>query len=303
MRQLAICSLVTLALGAACASTAPTAQLRDARESYQDARTSEASTLTPDKLYEAKIALDRAEEAHQDDPGSYREQSLAYVAQRQAELAMAHGRIAKARMEERNAGVQFTELQAKLLDQSKQQVASAERQIAAKDTALQANEQKLADERNARGAAEERARAALKSLQDVAKVKEDARGTVITLDGSVLFASGQTTLLAIAEKTLADVAKVLKDLDPGSAVNIVGYTDSVGSNDNNQRLSEARAQSVRTFLISQGVEAAKLVAIGRGEEQPIASNDTAEGRANNRRVELVIGPPTGQPNNAMGAVR
>ena len=302
MKHSATIVALGLALSAACASNTPSAQLKDAREAYQDARMSEANELTPDKLYEAKIALDRAEEAHQDDPGSYRERSLAYVAHRQAELAMTHGRIAKAKMEERNAEVRFADLQARMLDQSKQQVASAERQLAQKDNALQQNAQALQSERNARTAAEERTKAALQSLQDVAKIKEDARGTVITLDGAVLFASGQTQLLAIAEQTLSDVAKVLKELEPNSAVNIVGYTDSVGSNENNLRLSEQRAQSVRNYLVSQGVDSSKLVAVGRGEEQPIASNDTPEGRANNRRVELIIGQGTQAPGNALGSV-
>jgi outer membrane protein OmpA-like peptidoglycan-associated protein len=302
MRHSATIVTLGLVLNAACASNAPTTQLKDAREAYQDARTSEASELTPDKLYEAKVALDRAEEAHRDDPGSYRERSLAYVAHRQSELAMTHGRIAKARLEERNADVRFADLQSRMLDQSKQQVASAERELAQKDNALQQNAQALKSERTARNAAEERTKAALQSLKDVAKIKEDARGTVITLDGAVLFASGQTQLLAIAEKTLSDVAKVLKELEPGSTVNIVGYTDSVGSNDNNLRLSEQRAQSVRAYLVSQGVDSSKLLAVGRGEDQPIASNDTPEGRANNRRVELIIGQAGTTQGNAMGSV-
>jgi OmpA-OmpF porin, OOP family len=77
----------------------------------------------------------------------------------------------------------------------------------------------------------------------------------------------------------------------------------VGSAENNQRLSEERAQAVRTFLVSQGVAQSRLVAVGRGEEQPVASNETPEGRANNRRVELVIGAPGAPPGNMLGTVR
>ncbi|HEX2735764.1 MAG TPA: OmpA family protein [Polyangiaceae bacterium] len=307
MRHASFASLLIIALCAGCGSNAPTVQLKDARDAFQTARTSEAASLTPDKLYEAKLALDKAEEAHQDDPGSYREQSLAYIAQRQAELAVVHGRIAKAKLEEHNASEHYTELQGKMLDQSKQQVATTEKELAERENALQKSAQELEAERSARETAEARTKDALKSLQDVAKVKEDSRGTVITLDGSVLFASGQTRLLAIAERTLSDVAKALKDLDPGSSVSIIGYTDSVGSAENNQKLSEDRAQAVRSYLISQGVPETKLVAIGRGEEQPIASNDTAEGRANNRRVELVIGSgnaaAANDRSNALGTIR
>jgi outer membrane protein OmpA-like peptidoglycan-associated protein len=289
-------------VGLACASNSPTSQLVDARAAYQQARLSEAGRLTPDKLYDAKQALDRAEAAHQDDPGSYREQSLAYVAHRQSELAMTHGRIAKATLDEKAAGQQYTELQTRMLDQSKQQVAAAEQQLSQQESALKKNAEQLEAERKARVEAEERAKAAMNSLAEVAKVKEDSRGTIITLDGAVLFASGQSTLLPIAEKTLSDVAKALLELPSQSRISVVGYTDSVGSSENNQRLSQQRAQSVRDFLVTRGVPSERLDAVGRGEEQPVASNDTPEGRANNRRVELIVSD-TSQASLQTGAPR
>jgi outer membrane protein OmpA-like peptidoglycan-associated protein len=126
------------------------------------------------------------------------------------------------------------------------------------------------------------------SLSKIAQVKEEQRGVVITLDGQVLFVTGKAELLPIARDRLNEVAKSLKELDDDKLVSIEGFTDSRGADDMNQKLSQDRANAVRDYLASQGVKAEKLRAIGRGEANPVASNDTPEGRANNRRVEIVI---------------
>jgi outer membrane protein OmpA-like peptidoglycan-associated protein len=144
--------------------------------------------------------------------------------------------------------------------------------------------------RMARMEAEKTAAAALASLDQIARVKEEARGTVITLDGSVLFLSGKAELLPIAQRKLDDVAKALNDINENQKVVIEGHTDSNGNDDSNLRLSQQRADAVRTYLVSRGVKAERVTALGKGEAQPVASNDTAEGRANNRRV----GPPPQQ---------
>ena len=81
---------------------------------------------------------------------------------------------------------------------------------------------------------------------------------------------------------------MLKELDDDKLVSVEGFTDSRGADDMNQKLSQDRANAVKDYLVSQGVKPEKLRALGRGEANPIASNDTAEGRANNRRVEIVI---------------
>ena len=69
---------------------------------------------------------------------------------------------------------------------------------------------------------------------------------------------------------------------------VEGYTDSVGSDATNQKLSKDRAESVRAYLVSKGVPSEKITSVGKGEANPVASNDTPEGRANNRRVEIVV---------------
>ena len=96
--------------------------------------------------------------------------------------------------------------------------------------------------------------------------------------------------MPLAQQKLDQVAKALGDLDDKQTVLVEGHTDSKGPDDANMALSQARAESVRAYLVSRGVKPARISAVGRGEAQPVATNDTPEGRANNRRVEIVISP-------------
>ena len=110
---------------------------------------------------------------------------------------------------------------------------------------------------------------------------------VITLDdqGQVLFAFDSAELTGGAQQRLHSLLPKLNDPSV-SSVKVVGHTDSVGSDSYNQKLSERRASSVAEYLISQGLAPTKVTSQGRGEAQPVADNDTDEGRAHNRRVEL-----------------
>lgn len=110
---------------------------------------------------------------------------------------------------------------------------------------------------------------------------------VITLRG-VLFAYNSSELTPTAESQLLELMAKLKNTDVTS-IKVIGHTDSKGSDVYNQKLSERRASSVAAFLMSQGLAPDKLTSQGMGESQPVADNATEEGRAQNRRVELVIG--------------
>lgn len=277
-----------LLLGA-CATTGPSEELVDARRAYENARTSEAAEYRPDAVLTAQQALDRAEHAHDEDPGSFRAQSLAYVAEREAEKARAWGGYEESVEAIESAQAEYQRKQAELLDQTQTEKRRAESKLAQRTDTLQQTEAELAEARKARQAAERKADAAIASLERVAKVKEEARGTVITLDGAVLFPTGKSELLELAKRKLDDVAAALKDIDPNQKVVIEGHTDSRGSDANNLELSRKRAEAVRDYLASQGVSADRMQAVGRGESQPIAPNDTPEGRANNRRVEIIVG--------------
>jgi outer membrane protein OmpA-like peptidoglycan-associated protein len=104
---------------------------------------------------------------------------------------------------------------------------------------------------------------------------------------NIFFATGSSKLLAKSYKSLKDVAQILKD-NPSYKVAIDGHTDNTGSDDLNQKLSETRANSVKTYLQSNGVDENRITATGYGETKPIADNKTAAGRARNRRVEMTL---------------
>jgi len=124
-------------------------------------------------------------------------------------------------------------------------------------------------------------------LARIAATKREPRGFVVTLSSGVFFDVGKSTLKKGAQATLNRIAEQLK-LNPDIKVVVEGHTDSTGTAEKNQQLSEKRAQAVRDFLVNAGVPADRVTAVGRGEDQPIATNKTAAGRQQNRRVELVI---------------
>jgi outer membrane protein OmpA-like peptidoglycan-associated protein len=111
---------------------------------------------------------------------------------------------------------------------------------------------------------------------------------VLTLSGSVLFASAKSDVLPDAMGKLDEVAKVLSQEDPTANIVVEGYTDSQGGASYNQELSQRRADSVRSYLTSHGVASDRISAKGFGLTSPIADNTSPEGRANNRRVEIVV---------------
>ena len=120
-----------------------------------------------------------------------------------------------------------------------------------------------------------------------AEVVRVGEGIQITFDSGILFDIGQADLRPAAQQNLTDLANSLQDYE-GTDVLVFGHTDSTGGEDLNQRLSEQRANSARTYLLGAGLEAERVSAIGRGESDPIATNDTEAGRQENRRVEIAI---------------
>lgn len=289
-----LCPL-SLLFAVGCAATGPSPELIDARRAYDEARSSPAATYSPDKLLTAKQALERAEAAHADDAGSFDERSLAYVAQRKAQYAAIYGAYEKDRRDLTEAEQAYRNKQDTLRRNAERQATEAQKTLAATwDNLSNARKEiasskaELASEKAAREKAEQSAAAALASLNKIAQVKEEQRGTVITLDGQVLFVTGKAELLPIAQDRLNQVAKSLKELDDDKLVSIEGFTDSRGADDMNMKLSTDRANAVKNYLISQGVKPEKVRSIGRGEANPVASNETPEGRANNRRVEIVV---------------
>lgn len=282
-----LCPLALL-IGVGCSATGPTPELIDARRAYDEARASNAATYSPDKLLSAKQALEKAEDAHADDAGSFKEKSLAYVAQRKAQYASIFGSYEKDRRDQAEAEQAYRNKQDVLRRNAEQQATEAQRTLAATWDNLNSARREIAAQQSQIQKGQAELAAAMASLNKIASVKEEQRGTVITLDGQVLFVTAKAELLPIARDRLNQVAKSLKELDDDKLVSIEGYTDSRGADDMNQKLSQDRANAVKDYLVSQGVKAEKVRAIGRGEASPVASNETAEGRANNRRVEIVV---------------
>lgn len=128
--------------------------------------------------------------------------------------------------------------------------------------------------------------ASLQRRLEYMEYRETDRGVVITL-GDVLFEVGRAELLPAARQNVDDVIELL-DSEPGKRIRIEGHTDSTGSAALNLRLSQQRAEAVRSALVERGIEAARMDAVGMGKDFPIASNDSETGRASNRRVDVIV---------------
>ena len=127
----------------------------------------------------------------------------------------------------------------------------------------------------------------LKRDLEGAKVERVGEGILITFDSGLLFKTNSSDLEPATKSNLTDLAGTLNKYDDTNIL-IEGHTDNTGEEPYNQRLSERRAASVETYLISQGVTGSRLTTRGYGEEQPVATNDSVDGRSSNRRVEVAI---------------
>jgi len=217
-------------------------------------------------------------------------------ANRLLELQQQHANaIADAQMKRQQAEAQAQEMKAQA---EAAQRAAVEAQAAAHEARVQAEESKQQAaasqaelERTKQQLAERDADARRMRMEAelarLAHTHSDKRGFVVALSGGLLFDTGKTALKAGAKSTLTKIAEQLKT-NPAARVSVEGHTDSVGSDEKNQQLSQKRADAVRDFIVAAGVPADHVTAAGKGEAEPIATNKTAAGRQQNRRVELVI---------------
>ena len=126
----------------------------------------------------------------------------------------------------------------------------------------------------------------LDQLNRVLETRGTPRGLVVNM-GDVLFATGKYNLRPEAQIALAKLSGIILS-HPGLNLAVEGYTDSTGSDDFNMKLSQQRANTVRDYLLSQGLSSDTVTAQGFGKADPVESNDTAAGRQKNRRVEIVV---------------
>jgi outer membrane protein OmpA-like peptidoglycan-associated protein len=227
------------------------------------------------------------------------EQAAAELKRRQdAELARQQAEQAKAEALRMKQEAEQAAAEAARQKQEAEAAAAAARaqQEAAQAAAEQASREKAAALDQAEQARQAAAKAEaekadlraqlLAQLNSILQTRDSARGLIVNMS-DVLFDTGSSTLKSAAREKLAKISGILL-AHPGLTLQIEGHTDSVGSDDFNQQLSERRADTVRDFLAEQGVAASAITARGFGKTQPVASNETAEGRQLNRRVELVV---------------
>jgi outer membrane protein OmpA-like peptidoglycan-associated protein len=252
---------------AGCATTTPDSPaLEAARQAYWRAESSPAARYAPDDLRRAELALERAESLSDQHPGSPEADTQTYIAARRAELASARGAAQLASVQRDRAVLASLQAQTQRLARVSAELQRANTQLAA--------------------AVAERAQ------EPAPAVRHEGGGDVITISGAVLFAHGSADIQPAARETLDRVAAVLRTV-PDRRVVVEGFTDSTGNPAQNEQLSLARAKAVEQYLASKGVEPQRVATQGFGARNPVATNATPDGRAANRRVEIVVQPRAG----------
>jgi outer membrane protein OmpA-like peptidoglycan-associated protein len=246
------------------------------------------SSRAPIEIREAESAVTLAEQSVRDDValGEYR----VYMADRKVGIATA------------KASTRYAEYQREGLERERARVRLAARTREADKAQNQADIARIeanAARETAAAASAAATEADLKAQElqrQIAVLKAEAtdRGLVLTL-GNVLFATGRADLKPGSVNSLDNLVTFLKEY-PDRTVAIEGHTDNVGSAELNQTLSRNRAESVKSYLMQQGIQSSRLSTTGMGESLPVASNDTQNGRQQNRRVEVIVeNPPAAAP--------
>lgn len=280
--------LLALGLLGGCAPKIPL-ELARARAAYDDARSGPAASLVPAELHKAHQALNEAEAAFKEDPKGYHTRDLAYVAQRKSQLAEVLAAQAADSRSTAASNAQYQSTQDAIMKDTRAQLGETRSDLAASQTATAQSQAQLAASEAARAQAEQRADEAMAALAQLAAVKNERRGLVITLSGSVLFRSDEAMLMPEATSRLGQVTDALLTTRDRTIL-VEGHCDSQGADAYNLELSQRRAAAVRDFLVQRGYDASRVRAVGIGEARPVGDNDTAEGRANNRRVEIIVEP-------------
>jgi outer membrane protein OmpA-like peptidoglycan-associated protein len=238
---------------------------REAVQTAEDAREISVKRMEAERTdAEAKAAADREAKAKAQTMSAEADTAAAIRARDEAER-------------------QKREAQADALQQQQAAQAEAERNRAAAAAAAASADEQL---QQAQREKQELRAQLLQQFNTILETRDTARGLVVNMS-DVLFDTGKHTLRPLAREKLAKISGIMLAY-PGLKLGIEGNTDSVGGDAYNQGLSERRAESVRSYLAEQGIPGSSMTAVGFGKTQPIASNDTADGRQQNRRVELVV---------------
>jgi outer membrane protein OmpA-like peptidoglycan-associated protein len=273
---------------------------REAVQTAEDARAIAVKRMDEERLANERLAAADAQARTQGQADE------AILRKQQAESDTAKAQAAKALAEADTVNAQAAKAQAEA-DSAKAKADMADSQASAASalSAAQADaDQSRADKLTAQQAAQqaEADKAAMRAklseqLNSILQTRDSARGLIISMS-DVLFDTGKYSLKSGAREKLAKVAGILLAY-PGLNIEVGGYTDNVGGDAMNQTLSENRAGSVRDYLVQQGVSTISVSSKGFGNTLPVASNENAAGRQQNRRVELLVsGEAIGNPVNA-----
>lgn len=258
--------LAALTVGLVGCSSAPkpsSASLDLATETYNRvANNPDIAQLAPLELQKAQQSLAQTQSLWQNNAAPEEVDHAAYITTREAEIAEQTAKMKAAQNVVDNA-----------------EIMRHQALVEARDREAEAANQRA-----------DRLQAGTEDLQQQLDRQRDQQGMVLILDSDILFDNGQSALRADAFTPIQKVATFLKE-NPERRTIVVGYTDNVGDASFNQRLSQQRAESVRDLLIQNGVPAAQVESRGRGDSSPVASNDDAIGRQQNRRIELIISNP------------
>jgi len=288
--RLAVASAVAIVMAACASQPQPINEVEEARAALQDVESSpDAGKYAAAEISAAHEALRNAEQLADKHKSQKDIAQAAYVARRHADIAVEQ--IAKGQAEEKTAAAEAE--RARVILQAREQEAAAarsqaeaaeQRADALRRQAETAQAQAQATAENAQREAAELA-AQLRDLQ----AKQTDRGLVLTL-GDVLFDTGKATLKPGAASTIDRLAAFLEK-SPDRSVAIEGHTDSVGSEAYNLQLSQNRANAVKAALVAKGIPGDRVTTVGKGEDEPVASNGEAAGRQQNRRVEIIVSNP------------
>jgi outer membrane protein OmpA-like peptidoglycan-associated protein len=291
IKVLGLLAVASLSLAAACGGEIPAPKaLVDARAEYAKAKGGLALQLDPTDVHEADLALQKAESAWNDskDPNDQHALDLAIVAQRKAQIAEAEAAAQKAQQEASQAKSDLEATMASQLQATRGQLNKTQQTLNQTQTQLQQTAAQNAEQQKKLADLEAKLKDARDTIAKIAAVKDDDRGMVITLQGEVLFKTGKWDLKPAAMAKLDQIAEALRGKEQPMVV--FGFTDNVGAIDMNMDLSQKRAQSVRDYLVTKGIPTDLITAQGKGPADPIAENTSVEGRAQNRRVEIVVQP-------------
>ena len=262
----------------------PPKTLVDAQNELARAKGGVAMQLDPTDVHEAELALQKAEHAWSDDPDNPNTMDLAIIAQRKAQIAEAEAAAMKGQQDAANARRERESLLQSQLTATRGALDKTSQKLQAEQAEAEANRAKLAD-------LETKLRDARDTIAKIAAVKDDDRGMVITLSGEVLFKTGKWDLKAGAMAKLDQIAEALRGKE--QPIVVFGYTDNIGTRENNMDLSQKRASAVRDYLVGRGIPSDLITAQGKGPDDPVSDNGSVDGRAANRRVEIVVKPKAG----------